>query len=141
MKHWPRRKGRLEKLRILVADDHDFMRLGIRSLVESHPPWTVCGEARTPAKSNHWPEACILFALMQGVGRQFKLLRAYEGLNRHLRETCLHPLSQMVQSVLSQPRANLLMRCRSESHAPNRFGKLVVQSVRELVFQKCCYPF
>jgi DNA-binding NarL/FixJ family response regulator len=32
-------------LRILVVDDHDLMRRGIRSLLESHNGWTVCGEA------------------------------------------------------------------------------------------------
>jgi DNA-binding NarL/FixJ family response regulator len=35
----------MDTLRILVVDDHDFIRRGIRSLVESHPAWKVCGEA------------------------------------------------------------------------------------------------
>ncbi|HEY2646139.1 MAG TPA: response regulator transcription factor [Candidatus Acidoferrales bacterium] len=34
-------------LRILVADDHDLMRRGLRALVESHPGWQVCDEAHT----------------------------------------------------------------------------------------------
>jgi DNA-binding NarL/FixJ family response regulator len=33
-------------LRILVADDHEVARQGIRSLLEDHPGWEVCGEAR-----------------------------------------------------------------------------------------------
>ena len=32
--------------RILIADDHEVARRGIRSLLESHPGWQVCGEAR-----------------------------------------------------------------------------------------------
>jgi DNA-binding NarL/FixJ family response regulator len=32
-------------LRILVADDHDVVRHGLRSLLESHHEWEVCGEA------------------------------------------------------------------------------------------------
>lgn len=32
-------------LRILVADDHEVMRLGIRNLLESRRDWTVCAEA------------------------------------------------------------------------------------------------
>lgn len=32
-------------LRILVADDHAAVRRSIRSLLESHPKWKVCGEA------------------------------------------------------------------------------------------------
>lgn len=32
-------------LRILIADDHEVARKGIRSLLESHPEWEVCAEA------------------------------------------------------------------------------------------------
>jgi len=32
-------------LRILVADDHDVVRHGLRSLLESRHEWVVCGEA------------------------------------------------------------------------------------------------
>jgi DNA-binding NarL/FixJ family response regulator len=34
-------------LRILVVDDHAIVRRGVRSLLESHEGWTVCGEATT----------------------------------------------------------------------------------------------
>jgi DNA-binding NarL/FixJ family response regulator len=30
---------------ILLADDHDIVRRGVRSLLEAHPGWQVCGEA------------------------------------------------------------------------------------------------
>src|SRR5437899_8470986 len=33
-------------LRILIADDHELARRGIRSLLESHPGWEVCAEAK-----------------------------------------------------------------------------------------------
>jgi DNA-binding NarL/FixJ family response regulator len=33
-------------LRILIADDHEVARRGIRSLLESHPGWGVCAEAK-----------------------------------------------------------------------------------------------
>lgn len=33
-------------LRILIADDHEIARRGIRALLESHPGWEVCGEAK-----------------------------------------------------------------------------------------------
>ena len=32
-------------LRILVADDHEIVRQGLRCLLESRPGWEVCGEA------------------------------------------------------------------------------------------------
>jgi DNA-binding NarL/FixJ family response regulator len=36
---------RTHLLRILVADDHDLVRQGLRSLLTEQPRWTVCGEA------------------------------------------------------------------------------------------------
>jgi DNA-binding NarL/FixJ family response regulator len=33
-------------LKILVADDHDLVRRGVKVLLESRPGWQVCGEAR-----------------------------------------------------------------------------------------------
>jgi DNA-binding NarL/FixJ family response regulator len=32
-------------LRIIIADDHEIVRKGVRDLVEAHPGWEVCGEA------------------------------------------------------------------------------------------------
>ena len=37
----------MKPFRILVADDHDLMRRGIKTLLESHAGWEVCGEAKT----------------------------------------------------------------------------------------------
>lgn len=36
----------MSSLKILVADDHDLVRRGVRVLLESHSGWEVCGEAR-----------------------------------------------------------------------------------------------
>jgi DNA-binding NarL/FixJ family response regulator len=35
----------IQNLRILIADDHEIVRQGLRSLVESHSGWQVCAEA------------------------------------------------------------------------------------------------
>ena len=32
-------------LRILIADDHELARRGVRAVLETHPGWEVCGEA------------------------------------------------------------------------------------------------
>jgi DNA-binding NarL/FixJ family response regulator len=34
-------------LRILICDDHDLMRRGLKALLEAREGWTVCGEAET----------------------------------------------------------------------------------------------
>lgn len=35
----------MRPVRILIADDHEIFRRGLRSLLESHPDWEVVGEA------------------------------------------------------------------------------------------------
>lgn len=35
----------MKSLRILIADDHDLIRRGLKSLLEMHSGWKVCGEA------------------------------------------------------------------------------------------------
>jgi DNA-binding NarL/FixJ family response regulator len=37
----------VKPLRILIADDHELFRDGIRSLLQSHTGWEICGEAST----------------------------------------------------------------------------------------------
>jgi DNA-binding NarL/FixJ family response regulator len=37
----------MKSLRILIADDHDLMRRGIKGLLTSRQNWEVCGEAQT----------------------------------------------------------------------------------------------
>jgi len=36
-------------MRIVVADDHDLIRHGLRRILESRPGWEICGEAATGA--------------------------------------------------------------------------------------------
>jgi DNA-binding NarL/FixJ family response regulator len=35
----------MSSLRILIVDDHEVVRRGLRVLIEPHPGWEVCGEA------------------------------------------------------------------------------------------------
>src|SRR6202166_2964064 len=37
----------VKPLRILIADDHQLFRDGVRALFQSHAGWEICGEART----------------------------------------------------------------------------------------------
>src|SRR5271155_4565485 len=38
-------------LRILIADDHDLMRRGLKSLIEAHAGWEIVAEAHTGAEA------------------------------------------------------------------------------------------
>lgn len=35
-----------ELVRVVLADDHDLVRQGLRALFQRFPQWTVCGEAK-----------------------------------------------------------------------------------------------
>lgn len=35
----------MRRLKILIADDHEVMRTGVRALIEQEPEWQVCGTA------------------------------------------------------------------------------------------------
>src|SRR5271157_5567442 len=37
----------MSALKVLIADDHDVVRKGLKMLIEEHAGWQVCGEART----------------------------------------------------------------------------------------------
>jgi DNA-binding NarL/FixJ family response regulator len=37
----------MKPLRILIADDHDLLRRGVRTLLETHEGWEICGESST----------------------------------------------------------------------------------------------
>ena len=37
----------MEPFRILIADDHQLFRNGVRALLQSHAGWEICGEAST----------------------------------------------------------------------------------------------
>jgi DNA-binding NarL/FixJ family response regulator len=37
----------VKPLRILIADDHDLVRRGVKALLQSHAGWQICGEAIT----------------------------------------------------------------------------------------------
>lgn len=41
----------MDNVRIVIADDHEVVRKGIRSIIESHPGWQVCGEAADGRKA------------------------------------------------------------------------------------------
>jgi DNA-binding NarL/FixJ family response regulator len=59
-------------LRILVADDHEVVRRGVKNLLRTRPGWEVCGEAAngddavTAAEAHH-PDIVILDAMMPGL--------------------------------------------------------------------------
>ncbi len=57
---------------ILIADDHDLIRRGLKSLLEGQPGWQVCGEAKTGTEALQMteqfrPQVAVLDITMPGL--------------------------------------------------------------------------
>lgn len=48
----------MNNLRILIADDHDVVRKGLRLLIQENPNWTICAEARSGREAVEQSEKC-----------------------------------------------------------------------------------
>lgn len=55
----------MKKVRILIADDHDVVREGLRRLLQPQPGWTICDEAATGREAvekakEHQPHVVVM---------------------------------------------------------------------------------
>jgi DNA-binding NarL/FixJ family response regulator len=55
----------LKNLRILIADDHEIIRRGLRALLSSRPDWVICAEAATGREAiskaaEHRPDIVVM---------------------------------------------------------------------------------
>ena len=77
--------GRGGPVRILVVDDHELVRLGLRQLIDSHIDLKVCGEAASVAEARTAIGALkpdvVLLDLTLGEESGFDLLRSLEDLS------------------------------------------------------------
>jgi DNA-binding NarL/FixJ family response regulator len=59
-------------VRILIVDDHEVMRLGIRNLLEAMPRWNICAEASSGREAvdkafQYLPDVIIMDITMPGM--------------------------------------------------------------------------
>src|SRR5579872_716696 len=72
----PQMKGEqmpaLNDLRILIADDHEIVRRGLKTVLSSRPGWTVCAEAASGREAialaaEHRPDIVVMDISMPGL--------------------------------------------------------------------------
>jgi len=96
----------MKSLRILIADDHDLMRRGLRALLESHPGWAICAEAHTGreavAKAEELkPDIAILDITMpelNGVEAARRILKSSP--NTEILVLSVHYSDQLIRDIL-----------------------------------------
>ena len=74
--------------KILIADDHEVMRMGIRNLLESRPDWKVCAEASNGQEAIDKTRVChpdivimdITMPVLNGLDAANFLLKAQPGI-------------------------------------------------------------
>lgn len=103
-------------LRILIADDHEVARKGIRSLLENHAGWEVCGEARDGREAVELaakmkPDVVLLdigMPNLNGLNAARQILAAHP--QTRIMVLTMHDSDQVVREVLSAGARGFLLK-------------------------------
>jgi len=138
--------------RILIADDHEIVRRGIRSLLERHPGWEVCGEAEdgreaiTQAKAMR-PDLVLLDIGMPNLnGLDAARQIAASCPLTHVLVLTIHDSEQVVREVLAVGARGFLLKSDagrdlvSAVEALQRHGTFFTSKVAELVLDGYLNP-
>lgn len=108
--------GRSAGLRILLADDHDIVRRGLRELLEAQPGWTVCAEAANGREAvelalEHRPQVAILDLTMP----ELNGLEATRRIRRDAPETqvlvfTMHESEELLRELLTAGARGYLLK-------------------------------
>jgi DNA-binding NarL/FixJ family response regulator len=106
----------MKTLSILIADDHEVVRRGIRNLLEGRPEWTICGEAtngrETIEKTRKLRPTLVLLDLtmpeLDGLEAIPQILQACPG-TRVLVLT-MHDSGEMATRVLAAGASGLVLK-------------------------------
>ena len=109
-------------LRILIADDHDIVRRGVRDMIESHPGWEVCaeasnGQAALELGTQEKPDVAVIdvsLPIMNGlaVTRRLRL----ESPQTNVLLFTMHDDDETVSGGLAAGARGYLLKTESEQH-------------------------
>ncbi|MFB3923279.1 MAG: response regulator [Terriglobia bacterium] len=97
----------MRKVRILLADDHEVVRHGLRRLLEAEPGWEICGEAATGREAvektrQEKPDVVVLDFSMPGLNGAEAARQILKGLPRtEILVLTMHSSEEMVHEILA----------------------------------------
>lgn len=107
---------------ILLADDHDLMRQGIRSLLERNPNFDVCAEAKDGADAvqkalEYRPDVVVLDVSMPKMGGLDASRQIVNNLpNTHVLIFTVHDNEEMVRSTLEAGAHGYVLKSDASTH-------------------------
>ena len=109
-------------LRILIADDHEIVRRGVRDLIATHPGWEVCGEASDGRQAGEIglrekPDIAILdvsLPLLNGIGVARQLRQALPKIEVLL--FTMHDDEETISAGLAVGARGYLQKSDSDQH-------------------------
>lgn len=110
----------MKDLRILIADDHNLVRRGLKALIESRPGWQVCGEAHTgreaAAKAEQMkPDVVILDISMPGLNGVEAARRIRKSSpNTEILILSVHYSDQLIRDILDAGARGYVMKSDSD---------------------------
>jgi len=114
--------GVIRMLRILIADDHEIVRKGVRDVIEGHPGWSVCAEASDGQTAfdlaiETKPDIAILdvsLPILNGVGLARRLHKDMPSVKVLL--FTMHDDDETVSTGLAAGARGYVLKSDSESH-------------------------
>ena len=103
-------------LRILIADDHEVARQGIRSVLEAHPGWEICAEARDGREAIEYASKLKPDILLLDIGMpNLNGLDAARQILAMMPDACIlvltvHDSEQVVRDVLAAGARGFLLK-------------------------------
>ena len=118
----PSEEPNIRDLRILIADDHDIVREGLRTLLQSQKGWSVCDEAATGREAvemalRHRPGVAVLdFSMpeLNGLDATIQIRKAVP--ETEVLIITMHDSEQLAQEVLRAGARGLLLKTDARRH-------------------------
>jgi DNA-binding NarL/FixJ family response regulator len=112
----------MNTVRILIADDHDIVREGLRRLLQPQPGWTICDEAATGREAvqkagRHRPHVVVMdFSMPELNG-----LEATRQIRKALPQSevlilTMHDSEQLTREVLAAGARGFLLKTHAKKH-------------------------